>query len=446
MSVRPCSLSQPCTNRLTVMSQVIAVRAARVLVDSSSDVILDGCVVVDTATNKIVHVGSYDSLRGSLNDQTEVENLGDVTLMPGLFDCHVHLSMDPGSGSIRTDVQMNDKEQLELMSQNALRLLDAGVTTARDLGCRGTYSITLRDEINAGQKMGPRMLVANAPVTVPGGHAHGMGGEAIGVEDVTKMVQKRVDEGCDVVKVMTTGGFMTAGTHPSEARYTVEELTAMADTAHRANIQITTHAQGVEGIRRAVEAGFDCIEHCSWSIKGGTKYNAAIAQQIVNKGTYVCPTMNTACTRECYFCPWDAREMVLSNLSSLREAGAKMIVGTDAGIGLCHFERYADGLFVLQEAGYTPRQIIWSATEGAAEACGIGAVTGKLEVGRSADLVAFKGNPLEHIEAFTEPTFVMAQGRKHKLTPIAPFGDRKAEIDAIWKALRNGAGLAAEAE
>lgn len=79
----------------------------------------------------------------------------------GLFDCHVHLCMDPGSGSIRTDTKMEDAEQLKLMSENALKLLDAGVTTARDLGCPGTYSITLRDQINAGKKMGPRMLVAN---------------------------------------------------------------------------------------------------------------------------------------------------------------------------------------------------------------------------------------------------------------------------------------------
>ena len=176
---------------------------------------------------------------------------------------------------------------------------------------------------------------------------------------------------------------MTFGSHPSEARYSVDELVAIRKEAHAAGRKVTTHAQGVEGIRRAVEAGFDSIEHCSWSVRDGTKFDQDIASQIVERDIAVCPTMNTvssatyseclvcadlcydsqACTEHCYFCPWDAREAIIANLRALRQAGARMIVGTDAGIPLCFFERYADGLSVLQDAGYTAREVIHSATK-----------------------------------------------------------------------------------
>lgn len=96
-----------------------------------------------------------------------------------------------------------------------------------------------------------------------------------------------------MIKVMTTGGFMTFGSHPSEARYSVEELTAIREEAHAAGLKVTTHAQGVEGIRRAVEAGLDCIEHCAWSVLEGTKFDHDIAKQIVDRDIAVCPTMNT---------------------------------------------------------------------------------------------------------------------------------------------------------
>lgn len=368
----------------------------------------------------------------------------------GLFDCHVHLMMDP-SGNLCVSIPTADRttatalrshmELNNLMERNALKLLDAGVTSARDLGCPGTFASELRDRINSGKTMGPRMMVSNAPITVPGGHCGFMGGEAAGERDVRAMVRKRVAEKVDIIKVMATGGFLTPGSHPSQARYTVEELVAIRDEAHKAGLKVTTHAQGVEGIRRAVEAGFDCIEHCAWSTKEGTQFDRNIADQIVEKGIAVCPTMNTACSQDCYFCPWDVRENLMSNLSSLRKAGARTIIGTDAGIRLCHFERYADGLAVMVDAGYTNRQIIHSATAGAAFECGLQGITGKLLPGMDADLAAFEGNPLEDIKAFLKPTFVMARGRRHTLTPIAPLGDVSEEIQEIYRTLRRAAGL-----
>ena len=150
------------------------------------------------------------------------------------------------------------------MEKNLLRLLDAGITTARDLGSKGLVGVAIRDRIISGELMGPRLQVAHAPITVPGGHCHAMGGTAQGVEGVRAEVRKRAAEGADLIKVMSTGGFMTAGSHPSQARYTVEELEAVVDEARKFGMPVTTHATGTEGIERAVDAKLSSIEHCSW--------------------------------------------------------------------------------------------------------------------------------------------------------------------------------------
>lgn len=178
------------------------------------------------------------------------------------------------------------------MKKHAAKLLDAGVTTARDLGSQGVTSITIRDKIARHEIPGPRLQCANAPLTVPGGHACSMGGECSGVEGCRQEVRKRKAEGADLIKAMATGGFMTAGTHVWEGRYSQEEMDAMADEAHKCDMPITTHAIGTEGIERAVNAGFDCIEHCSWLAKDRkAKFDAAIAKKMVEKGVAACPTV-----------------------------------------------------------------------------------------------------------------------------------------------------------
>ncbi|KAF9075400.1 hypothetical protein BDP27DRAFT_1314945 [Rhodocollybia butyracea] len=420
---------------------VTTLRAARLLISSGSEIIQNGAVVVQG--DVISASGPWSTIQPILPANTEILDLGDVTLMPGLFDCHVHISMDPTAFATTDNMALGEAQLYDRMQTNLLKVLDAGVTTIRDLGAPGTSSTTLRERIKTGLVPGPRLLSANAPITVPDGHACSWGGIASGVEECRKEAKKRVQEGVDVIKVMSTGGFLTPGSSPDKARYSIEELSAIVEVAKEARVPTTTHATGTEGIERAIDAGFDCIEHCAWSVEGGTKFDDEIAKKLVARKVAVCPTMNTACLEKDYFCPWDAREHVLKNLTRLREHGVRMVVGTDNGIGLCPFERYADGLSVLLEAGYTLREIIASATDRASEVCGLSSVTGKLLPGYSADVVAFAGNPLESIEAFFMPRFVMARGREHKLTPIPPPADNSAMADFISNTLRKGAGLPA---
>ena len=151
--------------------------------------------------------------------------------------------------------------------------------------------------------------------------------------------------------------------------------------------------------------------------------------------------MNTACSHDNYFCPWDAREAVIGNLASMRKAGIKVVVGTDSGIGHCHFERYADGLFAMADAGFSNRQIISAATEKAAEVCRLQGVTGKLAPGLAADLAAFAGNPLDDLHAFWSPRYVMARGEEYRQEPIPPLEDLTEVKGQILKILREGAGV-----
>ncbi|KAK6072782.1 amidohydrolase [Seiridium cupressi] len=350
--------------------------------------------------------------------------------------------MDPSDVSTSTAINLEDDALLRLIARNASKLLDAGVTTCRDLGSRGWTTASIRDQISRSKLAGPRIQCANAPLTVPGGHAALMGGVCEGVEGVRAEVRKRAQEGADLIKVMSTDGFMTAGSHPSQARFSPDEMAAIRDEATKHGLSITTHATGKQGIDRAADAHFDCIEHCAWiNPDSKAEFDPVVAQKFVDGNIAVCPTMNTACISQCYFCPWDERPAIVDNLEKMREIGIRLVTGTDSGIGLCRFERYADGLTVLADAGYTSREIIAASTEAAAEVCGLERETGRLEGGFAADLAAFAGNPLEDVTAYREPRFVMALGREHELSPIEPLGDIKEKADLTLKLLREGAGI-----
>ncbi|KAI8310243.1 hypothetical protein K4K59_008467 [Colletotrichum sp. SAR11_240] len=247
------------------------IRSSRLLRQSFAELIDDGAVVING--NQIEDVGPWDSIKAKWQD-LPVTNLGDVTLMPGLFDCHVHLQMDPSGTNTSTDVNLPDEELLPLMQRNAAKLLDAGVTTARDLGARGMTAIAIREMIKDGTIPGPRLHCANAPLTVAGSHAHSMGGVCEGIAGVRAEVRKRVAEGADVIKVMATGGFMTAGSHPSKARFSQAEMDAIADEAQKAGLPVTTHATD-----------------------GKAVFDRTVARKLVEHDIAVCPTVNQKFSR-----------------------------------------------------------------------------------------------------------------------------------------------------
>ncbi|MGW4079805.1 amidohydrolase family protein [Streptomyces asiaticus] len=412
--------------------------AARLLTESSAPLIHDAVVCVEDDT--IAYAGPRGSAPAWASTAETVTDLGDTTLMPGLIDCHVHLCQDPTSSGLLVGISSDQDDLRRTMVANARRLLDAGVTTARDLGAPGTLGTEIRDRLTTLTHATPRMLVANAPITVAGGHAWSMGGVADGVDQIRERVREHAEQGVDLIKVMTTGGFMTPGSHPSQTRYSLDELTALVTEAHAHGLPVTTHVLGVEGIERAVLAGVDCIEHCGWVTQTGTRFDPRIAAMIIERGVIVSPAMNTACTAEHYMCPWDERDSVIGNLRELIALDAIVVAGTDAGIPLVHFERYADCLEVYLDAGMNHRQVIASATDVAAEACGLKDVTGRLAPGLSADLIAVDRDPTQDIAGLHKPGFVMAAGRPHPIRDTTlDTGDAEAR-DRIRRRLEAGAG------
>lgn len=418
------------------MNTELAIRAHSLLPHANATVIRDAVLHVrDQLITYAGPAGQAPPWRGPVID------LPASTLMPGLFDCHVHLCMDPSAASASAEAAADEDALRNLMLANASRLLDAGVTTARDLGAPGTMGTEVRDLLAAQRETAaPRMLVANAPVTVTGGHAHSMGGEADGVDGVVAQVRRLAQQGVDLVKVMTTGGFMTAGSQPWQARYSVEELTALVAEAHRHELPVTTHALGIEGIRRAVVAGVDTIEHCGWVTKDGTRFDPELAQLIVDKGVSVSPTMNSACTAESYFCPWDDRERVIGNLRELIAHDPVIVAGTDAGIGLVDFERFAACPQIFLEAGMPIRDVLASATSVAAEVCGLGDVSGQLAPGFNADVIAVDGDPTQDLSVLAQPKFVLAAGRVHQVRAYQATVPAGTDMARLHAELASGAG------
>lgn len=388
-------------------------QAQRVVTGRPGEVIEDGGVAVEGA--QLSWVGPMAELPADLQG-AEVIDLGDSTLLPGLIDAHVHLGFDGSVDPVARMKASSDAELLVTMLHAARALLGAGVTTARELGARSFLDLEVKRGIERGEAEGPRLLCSTRPITCTGGHCWFMGCECDSVEDVRRAVRYHHRMGADLIKVMATGGFMTHGSAPWFPQFGLEEMKTIVQEAHRVGKKVSAHCHGTEGIRNAVEAGVDCIEHCSWVGEGNTRvYEPDIAEQIVEKGIYVCPTLNC---RAMTFRP-DMWEQRAETLAAMRELGMLLIAGTDAGINLTPHGEYVGGLEAHVGTGMTPLEVIHIATSRAADALGIGNITGTLEAGKEADVIAAGGDPLRSIGDLRDLRLIMTRGKVFSHQPAA---------------------------
>jgi len=332
------------------------------------------------------------------------------TIMPGLIDCHVHLGFDGGPDPAARMRGETDEQQLVLMLRSARELLGIGVTTARDLGGRGYLGVVVRDAIATGLARGPRLVVAASPVTVTGGHCWFMGGEADGDDELRKIVRTHHKRGADLIKVMSTGGFMTPGSAPWYAQFTSEQLSIIVEEASRVDMPVAAHAHGIEGIRRAVEAGVSTIEHCSFVTETNERvFSESLAAEIAVRGIAVCPTVSSNA-------PFVAKltgVVVGKNVKAMHELGVRIIAGTDAGIDNTPHHQFVGGLEYLVSNGLRPHEVLAMATTQAAAALGLEAVTGRLAPGYEADLIVVDGDPMADISALGSLRRVIARGRDY---------------------------------
>jgi imidazolonepropionase-like amidohydrolase len=385
---------------------MLVLRAARLFDGVSSQVMARPMVVIEDGRIAGVEPGPIES-----PSDAEVVDLGDITLLPGLIDAHVHLGFDASSSPVAHMRSDSDATLLLRMRLAAQRALASGITTVRDLGDRNFLGITLRDWFRGGAEPGPEILAAGPPITVTGGHCYFMGGEADGELEVRRGVRARVKAGVDVIKIMATGGHMTPGTNPSLPQYTVAEMRAAVDEAHRLGRLVTAHAHGPAGIGNAIDAGVDCIEHCSFRVDGGRQPDPRLIERIAEQRIAVSPTVGTAPTDRPGIST--IAESFLPILADMHRAGVRLIGSSDAGVspGKPH-NVLPYSIALLGRAGLTNVEALAAATSIGAEACGIAQRKGSVKPGKDADLVAVAGDPTRDLGALLNVMAVFRGGRR----------------------------------
>jgi imidazolonepropionase-like amidohydrolase len=354
-----------------------------------------------------------------------VVDLSAYTVMPGLIDAHTHLTIDPKAQDPLTELEHTAAERAFGSLPNARAVLLAGFTTVRDLGSyRALVDVALRDAINRGDVIGPRMYVAGAYVTITGGAGAVTGfapdvtlpwdlrfGNANSASEVRERVRALAGQRVDVIKMFATGAILTHNSNPSAREATPEELAAAADEAHNFGLKLAVHAHGAEGIKAAVRAGAASIEH-------GTLMDDEGRALMKQHGTYLVPTLETReCVGENYPPEFVAKakqimSFQLQNFRKAVEAGVKIAFGTD--IGVCPFGRNGREFNLMVQNGMTPMQAIQSATVGGADLLGIADKLGSIKQGKLADLIAVHGDPLSNIRLLEDVRFVMKQGEIYK--------------------------------
>jgi imidazolonepropionase-like amidohydrolase len=402
-----------------VSTNLVVIKAARLLDVTTGQIRGNVAVVIQGKFIAAVSDQSAESPRGQVID------LGDVTLLPGLIDCHTHLTLDFEPGWENRAA----KEIPALWSlrgaRNARRTLLAGFTTVRDLGGHGFADIALADAISQGWVEGPRMFPAGHPISISGGHGDLTGfapgvleqtpesGVADGSDEVLKAVRYQIKHGAKVIKIMATAGVLSFEGQVGAQQYSEDEMRAIVQEAHRHGLKVAAHAHGTEGIKAALRAGVDSIEH-------GPLLDAEGIALMKERGTWLCPTLYVHEYLAAHSQLPPPIQAKFDQINAQRKqfeqraitSGVKIAFGTDAGV-YPHGQN-AGEFGQLVTFGLTPVQAIQSATIRAAELLDQQQHIGTIEKGKFADLIAVRGNPVENVNLLTNVAFVMKEGFIYK--------------------------------
>jgi imidazolonepropionase-like amidohydrolase len=384
---------------------MLAIRAARAFDGVSAHLIERPLLLINDGRIMSVESGSAEP-----PVEADIADLGDTTLLPGLIDAHVHLGFDASRDPVAQMLADSDATLLLRMRLAARCALAAGITSVRDLGDRSYLGLTLRDWFRGGCELGPEIVAAGPPITITGGHCHFMGSEADGELEVRRAVRAHVKAGVDVIKIMATGGHMTHGTNPSLAQYSVGELRAATEEAHRLGRQLTAHAHGPSGIAVAVEAGVDCIEHCSFRVTGGRQADPRLVERVAERGIAVSPTVGFLGQPGALF------ESFVPILEHMHRAGVRLVASTDGGVSPNRpHDVLPHAVAFLAHAGLTNAEALAAGTSVAAEVIGVADRKGTLQPGKDADLLAVSGDPLEDPAALLNVRAVYRAGHRVRL-------------------------------
>jgi imidazolonepropionase-like amidohydrolase len=379
--------------------------------------IWDGTTLVDADTiriegERIAGIGARADLTSDLTREAHVLDCGGATAIPGLIDAHVHLELNPDHHKPPATTDLGARPQ---MVERATAMVQAGITTARDLGGGAWLELELRDRINRGEVPGPRLLCAGQPITCPQGHCHFWGGEAGNIREVKEVLARQVGKGVDLIKVMATGGRMTRGSDPLKPQFDLETLSEITATARAHNLTVAAHCHGTAGIELAARAGVRTIEHCSWvGAEGGwaSDFQDDIAKLILDRGVWVSPTVNRGWQRMLDNKSGDVLKRVRLAYRHMLDMGVPFVASTDAGIpGVFHHHLPLALKVFGAIAELTAEETLRTATSAAASALGVDTLTGRLEKNLAADILLVAGDPLVDLGALAEPVGVWARGQ-----------------------------------
>jgi len=378
-----------------------------IVITGGSAFIGDGSVVEKAVViiegDRIVKVGSSGV---TLPRDAEVIDISGKMLLPGFVDCHLHILID-GSPNPMAAVENSSMPMITLLATvHARNTLMAGVTTARDMGGTGIAEFAIRDAIKMGIITGPRLLVSGQQICMTGGQGWQFGREADGPDEVRKAAREQIKAGCDIVKLMATGGIMTPGVEPGAVQLTEAELKAGVDEAHRANRKCASHAQGTEGILNSLNAGVDSIEH-------GFFLNDACVQRMLADDVPLVPTLGPGDMIE-KAADFGVPEFIIEkslqirgphieSLAMAKQAGILIGMGADCGTPLLPHGSNLIELVSLVQNGFAPAEALMAGTLNGARILGLDHELGSIVEGKLADLVVAGGNPLDDIGLLTRP-------------------------------------------
>jgi imidazolonepropionase-like amidohydrolase len=386
----------------------VAYRAARVFDGTSEGVIEDGAVVVEDG-----HIASVGPARG-LAPNTETVDLGDVTLMPGLIDAHVHLVWEASAEPHEVVARQSRALTVLRCAKNAALHLRAGVTTVRDVGSTDGLAVEIGRAVELGILSGPRVVAAGQAIAMTGGHGWFLGREADGPDALRRAAREEIKAGASCIKLMASGGVYGHAEEPGSPQLTVEEMRPAVEEAHKAGRKAAAHAYSVEAINNALEAGVDSIEH-------GSFLDRETVERMREQGTYLVPTMSVYAAMAEKGPSLGSPEYITRKTAEVLEAseeafrlalwaGVPLAAGTDCGAPGHPHGTLPEELRLMVEAGATPQQALRFGTFAAAELLGLGDEVGALEPGKRADLLAVAGDPTLDIKALREVRLVLRDG------------------------------------
>ncbi len=386
--------------------QILDVRSGKLI---NADILVESGVIKKVAKNI------------PIKSEYEIIDLRDMTVLPGLMDAHVHLT---GNTDLKGHEGISESSYLATIYgvKNAKETLMAGFTTVRNVGASNYSDVALRDGIEQKAILGPTLLVSGPPLGITGGHCdsnilpaeyeYKAQGVADGPWEVRKKVRENKKYGVDLIKYCATGGVMSKGTNVNNRQYTLDEMKAIVDEAHTLGMKVAAHAHGLQGIRMAIEAGVDSIEHSSLIDQETVNY-------AISKGVFLAMDIYVSD----YILGEGAKNGIpeyslekerivgkkqRENFKMAFESGAKMAFGTDAGI-YPHGKNARQFKYMVQW-GMTPIEAIQASTINTAELFGLNNI-GEIKESFDADLVAVKGNPLDDITLLENIDFVMKEGQ-----------------------------------